>query len=443
MRPLTLAALVTGLLAIPPSARAADTAGKAPPPPIDALVAQLGDKNFRVRQAAGKALEGRGEESLPALRRALDAKDEEVRRRAEVLAQKIERSVLLTPKRVTLAVKNRPVDEAVKELARQTGYKLRYQGGAQRRVTLEVENATFWEALEKICRDGHLTPGFDDQQGTIYLYHQDSTSPYTCHAGPFRFVATNFSYNRYINLANIPRNGRDPNNPSDANNLNFGMMIQAEPKSPLLSVGPPRLTRAEDENGISLLPRQNEHAPQFQVHYHEGNGLFRNFQHSTNVAMTKPARDAARAKVIRGKVVVTLLAGSKPDVVIENLAAGKKKLSGNGQSAEIDVEEVAERNGSYQITLRVRKHVRGSDAPDYNWINGVQQRLDVLDDKGRRYTSQGVTNFLDNTPTSVHATYLFAPPGNGPIGKPAKLVFNQWLTLSHELEFEFKDLPLP
>ena len=62
------------------------------PVSIDTLIAQLGDKSFRVRQAAGKALAERGEEALPALRKALESKDEEVYRRAEVLTQQIERA---------------------------------------------------------------------------------------------------------------------------------------------------------------------------------------------------------------------------------------------------------------------------------------------------------------------------------------------------------------
>src|SRR4051812_25546816 len=88
---------------------------------VETLAARLGDKDFRARQAAGKALEDIGEAALPALRRAADSGDEEVRRRAEVLARKIERAALLAPRRVTLALKGRPVDEVVKELARQSG----------------------------------------------------------------------------------------------------------------------------------------------------------------------------------------------------------------------------------------------------------------------------------------------------------------------------------
>ena len=128
-------------------------------------------------------------------------------------------------------MKKRPVQEAINELSRLTGYKIQYQGGRQgQTVTIEMEKATYWQVLEKICNEGQLTPGFDDQQGIVYLYQQNTISPYTYHNGPFRFVAQNFNYNRYINLANLPRNGFDPNMGSENGNLNLGFLIQSEPK---------------------------------------------------------------------------------------------------------------------------------------------------------------------------------------------------------------------
>ena len=406
------------------------------------MIARLGDNNFRIRQAAGKTLEERGEEALPALREAMQNSDEEVRRRVEVLTQKIERTVLLSPKRVTLVMKDRQIEDVVKELARQTGYKFQYQGARNRSMSISMENVTCWQALEKICNDGGLNPGFDDFQGNIYLYQQETVSPYTYHSGPFRFVATNFNYSRYLNLANIPRNGQDPNNQFD-NNLNFGFMIQAEPKAPLLSVAMPKLTKAIDENGLSLLPRHAQNEGQSVVQYYDGGNLYRNFQHSTNVQMAKPAKDATKAKLIKGTVVVTVLSGTKADVVIEKLAVGKKKLSGIGATAAIDVEDVVEQNKSYSITMQIRKVVKNGEPQDFNWINGLQQKLELLDEKGQKYHSQGATNFINNSATSVHAVYQFNPPPNVKIGKPSKLIFNQWLSLAHELEFEFKDLPLP
>src|SRR5947208_4551669 len=88
-----LAALLAGLPLV-----AAD------PPSIDKLVEQLGSPSFPTRERATKALRDRGPEALPALRKALESKDEEVRKRAEGLIPPLEIEEALLPKRVTIKV---------------------------------------------------------------------------------------------------------------------------------------------------------------------------------------------------------------------------------------------------------------------------------------------------------------------------------------------------
>jgi HEAT repeat protein len=52
------------------------------PPTVDKLVEQLGSRSFAEREKATKALRERGPAALPAVRKALESKDEEVRKRA-------------------------------------------------------------------------------------------------------------------------------------------------------------------------------------------------------------------------------------------------------------------------------------------------------------------------------------------------------------------------
>jgi hypothetical protein len=423
-------------VAIVPGHLAAD-----PPEPesIETLIEQLGHKHFRVRQAAGKSLEARGEDALPLLRKSLNHSDQEIRRRAEVLTEKIERNLLLSPKRVTLQVTNRPLDQVLKDIGRQTGYRLVYQANGQsQKVTLNLKDALYWDAMQEICSSAGLSYNVDELQGQVYLYPQNTFSPYVSVNGPFRFVASTLSYNRFINLANLPRNGVDPNQQQDT--LGFNFFIQAEPKTPLLAVGAPRVLKAEDENGLSLLPHNAE--AEYTVRYEDFN-QFRAFQHQSSLQMHKRNKDSQKAKIIQGKVMLTLLSSVRPDATVENLSVGmKKKASGTGSYAEIDVEALTPQNKDYFVTLHIKR--RGTiPENDYNWINTLQQKLELLDEKGRKFTCQGINSFIGNTPTTVHGIYVFNPPLEGEVGKPVKLVLNQWLTLSEEVEFTFKDLPLP
>ena len=40
-------------------------------------------------------------------------------------------------------------------------------------------------------------------------------------------------------------------------------------------------------------------------------------------------------------------------------------------------------------------------------------------------------------------TFQFGDGGDAKIGKAAKFVYYNWITSQHQIEFEFRDLPLP
>src|SRR5262245_47340309 len=89
-------------------------------------IAQLGSGNFQEREEATRALRAAGAPALEALRQAAKSPDPEVRQRAEDLVQQIihqmESAKLLTPLRIHLKYEDTPVDQAVKDLAKQSGY---------------------------------------------------------------------------------------------------------------------------------------------------------------------------------------------------------------------------------------------------------------------------------------------------------------------------------
>src|SRR5262249_51371061 len=63
----------------------------APPADVDRLIRQLGSDRYARREAATQALDRIGEAALPALRKAANSPDAEVRRRARRLAAAIVR----------------------------------------------------------------------------------------------------------------------------------------------------------------------------------------------------------------------------------------------------------------------------------------------------------------------------------------------------------------
>src|SRR5205085_8202651 len=111
-----------------------------PGPSVDKLIEQLGHRSFVEREKASKALRERGPAALPALRKALANKDEEIRKRIEVLIPPMEIEEALLPKRVTLKADNLTFDALSAELIKQTGYGFGWTGKPNgTTVTIDVK----------------------------------------------------------------------------------------------------------------------------------------------------------------------------------------------------------------------------------------------------------------------------------------------------------------
>lgn len=160
---LTLA-LAAGLYVGLALAGAKDAENKVDAERIAKLVQQLGSDDFGEREAAVKTLNEIGEPALEALKKAVESPDAEVQRRAKDLVSKIEKRAetgkVLTPTRLRLEVKDKPVVEAVAELAKLSGYSITIAGDQtklkDRRVTLDTGDTTFWQALDQLCQKADL-----------------------------------------------------------------------------------------------------------------------------------------------------------------------------------------------------------------------------------------------------------------------------------------------
>ena len=157
MRRFGLVLLVGGLLLPAAVLRAAE-----PQPPAErlkALISQLGSERFQDRQEASRLLEQAGEPALPLLRALLTTSDLEVRRRAEDLIPRIEVRLetarAIAPSRVNFKCQDLTVAEAITEFVKQTGHQVLPVGDlskmAERRITLDTGDTTFWDAFAQLC----------------------------------------------------------------------------------------------------------------------------------------------------------------------------------------------------------------------------------------------------------------------------------------------------
>jgi hypothetical protein len=127
----------------------------------DKLVAQLGSTKFAEREAALKALEALGPAALPALKRGADAKDPEVRKRVADLIAKYDRQadneLALAPTKVRIKAADAPLAEVLADLAKQANVRMQLAREPAdlpgRKITIEIKDKSFWEALDTICRE--------------------------------------------------------------------------------------------------------------------------------------------------------------------------------------------------------------------------------------------------------------------------------------------------
>jgi hypothetical protein len=145
-----------GLLATLPGT-AAETA--ASPEKISKLIEKMGSSDFEDREEAQKQLDAIGEPALEALKKAMSSEDTEVRRRAEELIKKIERRTestkVLQPTKIHLVYKDTPLNEALADLRKKTGYNITLHDPdnklKDRKVTVDTGEVAFWVAFDKFC----------------------------------------------------------------------------------------------------------------------------------------------------------------------------------------------------------------------------------------------------------------------------------------------------
>jgi hypothetical protein len=139
-------------------------AEKADQEKIAKLINQLGSNDFAEREQATRDLEAVGAPALDALRQAARSDDMEIKRRAGELVAKLEKLAetdrILAPSKVHLVYKDTPLREAIEDLKKKTGANIVLNDPenklAERKVTLDTGDTTFWEAFDQFCKKAGL-----------------------------------------------------------------------------------------------------------------------------------------------------------------------------------------------------------------------------------------------------------------------------------------------
>ena len=405
-------------------------------PKAQQLIEQLGSKDYKEREKASKDLATEGEAALPFLKAALlTTEGPEVQRRLEVLIDTLNSELAFRPTLVSIDSKNRSAKAIVKDLCKQAGYTFQESGQTDKKITLKLSNVPFWEATHAI----NLATGFsfatsDDDKKTISVYNDDNLSPYQYVNGPFRFTASNINSNRSFQLSNIPKAGRT----SNQEYMNMSVSIQAEPKLGIVGIGSVTILKAVDDKGTELTDSESN-----PVELGIGRAQvpigYRSLTQSCNMGFNRGSREATTIREFRAKVAVAILIEERPEFIVENILDAKKKKF-SGINFDLEVIDATEAMGVATLKVKLQKRDANPNN-DPSWYYSVNQRLVMIDDKGGKMI--GSINEQNQNGSTVTMQFNFAPSPGKKAGKPSKLILNEWIAESREIEFKFKDIPIP
>lgn len=399
------------------------------PAQIELLVTQLGDKQYKVRQNARNSLEQLGPIALPYLQAALNReKNPEVIRQLNSLIPGLEQQAALAPTVLTLTCKDMPLAEVIKEVEKQSKYKIELMGAKHEKATvsLQWDKVNFWQGLHALCDQQGLIfqeGWYGNDNVTVRLVPGESNNGFRFLDGPFRVTVTGFHYNRSLQFN---MQGGQGGSSSSNETLQANLTVTVEPKMPLLSVKQPIFTEAMSDNNENLLLPIN---PQRAQYYQHG---YRSYMHQVN-AQLKPSSAARRMKTLKGTIPVTVVAQTKPVISVEKLSEAKGKTFKQGTST-LRIDDITSERGQNGIKMSLTEG-SANNPNDYSWMNSIQQRIEVFDDKGNKLQNYGGSWGMNGN-NNINGTFNFS-------GVPAKLIYYEWITMNYQIPFMFEDLPLP
>jgi hypothetical protein len=418
------------------------------------LIVRFDSPDRVVREEAARTLEERGADALPALRAAREAAEEpEVRERLADLIARVEARLLDRPTMVVLDADDQPLGEAVQALATRSGFSLSLGDPALagRRVTVRAAGPLpFWEALDRLGRDGHVhhDPGLhrddigrDPRAWPIRLVAGDPPA-LTAYSGPLRIHL--FATHRHRDL-NFEADGVSRVPPRSAT-VTVEIQAFAEPGRFINPNGLPRLV-AVDEQGRAIAPqpsggdeRPDPIPPNGLVpgwisllHWHVPLGL-----------PDPPVRSPLK---LRG-VLPVVISSRKPDPLVIPLAGAAGKTFRRGASV-VRIEKVAAQGARpMAVDLSLSEDVipadrtRVSAGPETDYISDfLRNRIEFEDAGGRPLTWNLLGGPLASA-TTANGELRVRTYVSG-VAPPARLRVYRLHRLASEIPFEFGDVPSP
>ncbi|MBY0228339.1 MAG: HEAT repeat domain-containing protein, partial [Gemmataceae bacterium] len=324
------------------------------------IFARLCDRDWAVRAKAERELEAKGFAALEHLRRALSHPEPEVRRRVLKHLPPMEHALLVKPKRWNLSIKDKQLHEALAQIQKATGNKVAGNfwgraGAPVAKLNYEFRDATFWEIMDRLCRDCSLQVQGNWGDDTIRLSPAVGSPRHTGTDGSFRYAATTFQLHRNVDLAPA----KDDPTAGRTDSLTLNMTLHAEPRLPFLGHDDPRVESAYDDTKASMVPPfalPDSGPPNPWGGRVSRRGTSNGYKQLTLNVAVPLARGSDKARVLKtlkGSVPVILLVAQKQLVVEADMMKAKDKKK-ELEGVEFHIHETKKMpNNQYQVRMTV------------------------------------------------------------------------------------------
>ena len=348
-------------------------------PKLEALIAQLGDDDWRKRESATKEIVKLGPPAKPRLGQlVVETKDEEVRTRAASAIAQIDDNKLIGPSIITIQGKGMTADKAFAELSRQgdapaytTSPPNMLKDKSLKPADLDLKGVSYFEALETLCEKyGVYVQDYGDSMRLNRGRNHGQTDGLKAASGPFMLSCN------YLNRSlNVSFRGGAAVKGASSESLSVQMMLLVEPKIRLTQRSTKvTLEECVDDQGRAIKQSQNGGS------YYGGNGNL-----PVMIELQAPAADSLMIKHLKGKVDVAAIVRSET-IELTDLAA-VKDVSKTVGGRECVVKGVKVDGQQCVVTLSVA----GEPMDQFNGFGAFfdDGAVKVYDDKGREISRNG------------------------------------------------------
>lgn len=392
---------------------------------LKGLIEKLEAESLVERDKAEQAIIDLGPEVIPLLPKITSSTSAEVEVRLRRLTEKLQsqdQSVEIESTSVTLKG-TMSIADALKKVTEQTGNKFKYESLPEKELTLDLEDVTFWDAVDEILDAGSLdVEPFGETQGSLNLRARQPTSGLRIANGvyvdSFRLEATELSATRSINDA-------------AQDSLRIKAWIAWEPRfKPVFMQFPMKDIELLLPDGTKLPATTPDMSPEYSP---QGNSS----QLEIEFLVKLPPREVTMVKGLKGTFRAAL-PGKQVRLTFDKLdKPGKKSEKAGNLSVSID--RVRKNGGIYEVITLIKLENSAQTMDSFRgWV--MNNEAFLLDDKDRRIENVGWQTYKMGG-NEVGISYLFDMT-NGP--EKYRFIYEAPGAITEkDFKFRLPEMPLP